>query len=91
MSSQVPGSAIARAGIAGSIGNVTNPEAGTLYTVDEVAARLRVHPKTVRRLIARLELQSVRVGRTVRVRSGALDAYLSAATSPATPAERTAP
>jgi excisionase family DNA binding protein len=39
-------------------------------TVKEVAERLRLHPITVRRLIASGRLPAVRIGRAVRVREG---------------------
>jgi excisionase family DNA binding protein len=39
-----------------------------LLTVKEVAERLRLHPITVRRLIASGRLSAVRIGRAVRVR-----------------------
>jgi len=40
---------------------------GDLLTVAEVASRLRVSTKTIRRVIARGELHAVRIGRAVRI------------------------
>jgi excisionase family DNA binding protein len=40
-----------------------------LMTIKDAATLLRVSTKTIRRLIAREELQAVRVGRSVRLRS----------------------
>jgi len=48
-----------------------------LLTVAEVADVLRVSTMTVYRLIQRGELDALRVGRSYRIRSGALDHYLS--------------
>lgn len=52
-------------------------EAFEAYTVDEVAATLHVTPKTVRRLIWKGELKSVRVGRAVRVTQQQLSEYIN--------------
>lgn len=46
-----------------------------LLTVAEVARECKVHPVTVRRLIARGSLPAVRIGRSVRVRREDLDGY----------------
>jgi excisionase family DNA binding protein len=51
------------------------PEQETLK-VAEVAKRLRVDPRTVRRMIDRGDLRGVRVGRLYRVPVDALEAYL---------------
>jgi excisionase family DNA binding protein len=44
--------------------------------VPEVAARLRVAPMTIYRLIHARELPAVQVGRSYRIRAGVVDAYL---------------
>jgi excisionase family DNA binding protein len=44
-----------------------------VYTVDEVAAILRVPATTVRRLIRKQELPAIRLGRTYRVPKSAID------------------
>ena len=49
-----------------------------LLTVNDVAARLQVHPITVRRHIKAGKLRAVRVGRSVRIREAALEEYLGA-------------
>ena len=49
-----------------------------LYTVDEVAERLHVHPQTVRVWIRRGELGHVRVGRKVRVADDQLATFIDA-------------
>ena len=48
----------------------------SLLTVQETATRLKVHPLTVRRYVASGRLQSVRVGRGVRIDEEALDQFL---------------
>ncbi len=49
----------------------------TLYTIEEVAAILRVKPVTVRRLIAAGKIRHVRVGRQIRISESALNTYLA--------------
>ena len=49
-----------------------------LMTVSEAAAVLRVSTKTIRRLIAKGDLQVVRVGRSVRLRQEEINGYLKA-------------
>ncbi|MDR0944703.1 MAG: helix-turn-helix domain-containing protein [Bifidobacteriaceae bacterium] len=51
----------------------------TFLTVAEVAETMRVSGMTVYRLIHSGELRAVRVGRSFRVPSDALDEYLAAA------------
>jgi excisionase family DNA binding protein len=45
-------------------------------TVDEVAARLKLNPQTVRNWISAGALPAVRAGRRVRVRAASLEAFL---------------
>ena len=47
-----------------------------LMTCEEAAAYLRVHERTVGRLLKRGELPGVKVGRQWRLRRADLDAYL---------------
>lgn len=47
-----------------------------LLTVDQVAKRLQVAPGTVRALVKRGELRSVRVGRLLRIPATAVDRYV---------------
>ena len=47
-----------------------------LMTVAEVATALRVSTKTIRRMIARGELQHVKIGRLVRVRAEDIVQYI---------------
>jgi excisionase family DNA binding protein len=55
-----------------------SPQPPQLETVAEAARRLAVDPLTVRRMIRRGELESVRVGsRLVRVRSTDIDALIA--------------
>jgi excisionase family DNA binding protein len=48
-----------------------------LYTVQEVADRLGVHPETIRRLIHGGRMEAVRVGRVLRVHPDALETFLA--------------
>jgi excisionase family DNA binding protein len=47
-------------------------------TVADAAARLAVHPKTVRRMLERGDLQRIRIGRAVRVDLASLDRFIAA-------------
>jgi excisionase family DNA binding protein len=58
-------------------GVAADPELDSLYSVREVAARLGVHPETIRRLIHDGRLDAVRVGRVLRVPRHAVDAFLA--------------
>ncbi len=46
------------------------------YTVKEVAAYLRVHPRTVRKMILDGEIQAIKVRDEYRIRPSALDDYI---------------
>lgn len=54
----------------------------TLMTVSEVAIHLRVSKMTVYRLIKVGQLPAVRVGRGYRIKSVAVDRYLSKESTP---------
>ena len=47
-----------------------------LYTINETAEYLKLHPQTVRRMIRRGDLQTTAVGMRVRVKASAIRAYL---------------
>ena len=47
-----------------------------LHTISEVAQRLAVSSPTIRRLIARAELPTVRVGRCLRLRDDDVEALI---------------
>jgi excisionase family DNA binding protein len=49
-----------------------------LYTVDQVAERLNLHAKTVRRYIREGRLKATRIGKEYRVTRGHLDAFAGA-------------
>jgi len=58
--------------------DVANPiRIAPLMTVSDAAAVLRVSTKTIRRLIAKADLQVVRVGRSVRLRQEEINRYIS--------------
>jgi excisionase family DNA binding protein len=62
------------------------PRANRLYlTSGEVAARLRIRPRTVRRLIDMQELTALRIGDEFLIEKSDLDAFISAHTIPAQP------
>jgi len=47
-----------------------------LYTIKEVAEYLHVHENSVRRWIAKSQIESVRVGGLVRIAESQLNAFL---------------
>ena len=51
----------------------------TWFTVQEVAANLKVSPRTVRRLIVAGELKPIRVGQQLRINATELARYTEAA------------
>jgi excisionase family DNA binding protein len=55
----------------------TRPDRGTLLTVAEVAAMLRVSNMTVYRLIKSGELAAVRIGHGYRIRETEFERYLT--------------
>jgi excisionase family DNA binding protein len=60
-----------------------------LYTVDEVAERLDLHVKTVRRFIRDGRLPAKRIGKEYRITASALDEFAGAARPAEHPAPRT--
>ncbi len=56
----------------------TSSPAASYLTIQEVAARLRVSQRTVRRLISHGQLQVVRIGRSVRITPAAIGSMLEA-------------
>ena len=53
-----------------------------LFTVDEVAARLNLHVKTVRRFIREGRLPAKRIGKEYRITRSALDEFAGTAADP---------
>ena len=47
-----------------------------LYTINETAEYLKLHPQTVRRMIRRGDLQTTAVGMRVRIKASDIRAYL---------------
>ena len=47
-----------------------------IYTVKEIAAILRINPRTVRRMIVLGELEAIKIRDEYRIRQSALDAVL---------------
>ena len=50
----------------------------TLYTVEEVAEKLRVDKKGVYRLVKDGDIKSIKIGRVIRITETALQKFLSA-------------
>ena len=51
---------------------------GELYTVDEIAIKLKVHPQSVYRWIYDGKLESLKIEGIVRISSEALDKFIKA-------------
>lgn len=58
---------------------MNQPVRPVYWTVDEIAALLRVSRMSVYRLVEREELRGLRVGRSIRIPQRALDEYMRAA------------
>ena len=58
-----------------------------LYTVEEAAGFLKIHPKTLRRKIREGEIESTRVGKRYRFTEAQLQAYLGGAVPLSSPAQ----
>ena len=56
---------------------LVEPELVEGFKVEQVAASLNVHPRTLYRAIRRGELECLRIGRAVRVTRDQLDRYLT--------------
>src|SRR5215475_13747656 len=52
---------------------------GNLYTVEQAAERLKLHPKTVLRMIREGRLKAARIGKAYRIASDDLDAVAGVA------------
>ena len=61
------------------------PETARLLTVEEVAARFNVRPRTVRRLIRKQQITAQRIGSHVLIDETAVTAFIDASTVPAHP------
>jgi acetyl-CoA synthetase len=48
----------------------------TLFTIQEVAARLKVTPKTVRQWLQRGQMRGIKAGKLWRIPESALDEFL---------------
>ena len=55
---------------------MASEERRSLVRLEEVAQYLGVHPSTVKKKTARLEIQSVKIGRATRYRWDDIDNYL---------------
>jgi excisionase family DNA binding protein len=64
-------------------GTPRTPGTHELLTLEEAAAYLRVHPRTMARLLTERELPGLKVGRQWRIRRADLDAWVEAQARPA--------
>lgn len=72
------------------IGNLYSvDESGALYSPDDVAKRLGLHVRTVRRYIREGRLRATRIGKQYRIAAADLEALVGAEASPAATAGRT--
>ena len=55
---------------------MTASDTGSLLTAQQVARRFALSPRSVRRLIDSGDLPVVRIGRSVRIKTAALDAFI---------------
>jgi excisionase family DNA binding protein len=60
-----------------------------LYTVEQAAQRLNLHPKTVLRLIHEGRLQGARIGKSYRIIRSHLDAFVGASTGATAASQQT--
>jgi excisionase family DNA binding protein len=60
---------------------MTASRAALLLTPEDIAERLQVSRRTVRRLIKSQKIQVMRVGRLIRITQAAFEAYLTDAAS----------
>lgn len=51
-----------------------------MLTIDEIAAKMRVHRNTIRRLIKKGEITAIKVGDQYRVEDSAFNRFISGAT-----------
>ena len=56
-----------------------------LWTCDEAATYLRLHPRTICRLLQRGELPGIKIGRQWRIRRADLEAHLRGEGRPVAP------
>ncbi|MFP4381092.1 MAG: helix-turn-helix domain-containing protein [Candidatus Sumerlaeia bacterium] len=58
-----------------------NHDAGREFiTVDELAKQLKVHPRTIQRIVERKELRAIRIGRQWRFRKEWVEEWLESNT-----------
>ena len=62
---------------------------GSLYTVEQAAERLKLHPKTVLRMIREGRLKAARIGKAYRIAGDDLDAVAGVARAEAREASDT--
>ena len=58
---------------------VSKPLTEPLFTPENIADRLQISLRSVRRLIKSEKIKVMRIGRLIRITSGALEAYMTEA------------